>query len=131
MRRKLNILLTSTVVLVISYYSLRPQALGNGPGGGNTQFLHFLAYTVLAVSFLPYLHDRSRGYYISFLLAFIFGFSIELIQTQVPTRFFSLEDIAVNLLGSSLILLDVRSRYFEELLQLEGRILSEVEEFLP
>ncbi|MFN3405127.1 MAG: VanZ family protein [Cytophagaceae bacterium] len=67
---------------------------------------HFLIFLFFAWLIGNSFHKESRSLILnrkpktySFLLAFIYGISIELIQSMIPDRSFELEDIAANTAG--------------------------------
>ncbi|MFB6100662.1 MAG: VanZ family protein [Candidatus Nanohalobium sp.] len=104
MRKKLNLLGLIAVSAFIAYKSLAPVPAGK-PATGFVP-LHFLAYAVLGGAFLINLHDRDRMYLEAFAAAFFFGFGIELIQGTLSYRFFGWNDVLMNFLGASVVLLD-------------------------
>lgn len=128
MRKKLNLLIVSSVMILISYYSIRPPSVSRPGGGGSTLPLHFLAYFGLSAAFLLHLHDNRKGHITAVLASFCFGLLMELVQTQVPHRFFSYEDLLMNLLGASVVMLDHRSRMVTELIEKEDRLLEALEQ---
>lgn len=123
MRKKLNLVLTGTVIGVIAFYSLRP---GSSVNIDSSLFpaMHLLAYFGLAGSFLLHFHDTRKGHFLAAGLAFSFSLLMEFLQIPVAGRSFSLYDITVNLLGSSLVILDHRSSLITELIELEDRLIQ-------
>ena len=131
MRKKINLIITLSAILIISYYSLKPSGVSSGvPGSSSTTFLHLAAYFALAGSFLLHLHDNRKGHISALFISFCFGLIIELLQTQVDGRFFSFKDIAVNFAGASLVMLDHRSKIITEVIEIEDRFLEKLERTL-
>ncbi|MFB6208745.1 MAG: VanZ family protein [Candidatus Nanohaloarchaea archaeon] len=98
MRKKLNLIIISAVAGLISYYSLRPVETVPGTGGAtNFTILHFLAYFALGGAVLLHVHDNTKGHLIAAFSAFSFGLAMEVIQTQIPSRYFSYHDLAIKL----------------------------------
>ena len=129
MRKKLNYILTPTILIVITYYSLKPQGL-SAPGTGSSKPLHLVAYLALSTSIMLNLYGRKYSHTSAVFLATVYGFLIELIQLQLPTRFFRYEDILLNFLGSGLILMDFRKTISGLVIDFEEKILEEFGRFL-
>lgn len=125
MRQKLNLAGVALIGAVILRRSTITYSGGAGGGGAHlTVLLHFLAYFGLAAALLVFFHDTQRGILESVLVASLFGLAVEIIQLQVPTRFFSLKDIATNVAGASLVLLDHRIDAVTEVVRLEDRVIE-------
>lgn len=106
MRDKINLGIALSVMAVISYYSLKPSSAVNPGTGGMFPVLHFLAYLGLSSVLLLYLHEKNNAVAIAAFSAFLFGLSMELLQTQISGRFFTFKDLAINLSGASAVALD-------------------------
>lgn len=126
MRSYLNLGIVLSVAGVIAYYSLAP--VPSGPYDTTvidlTLVYHFAAYFGLAAALLLYFHDTTKGHVEAMLVAALFGASLELTQLQLPSRYFSLTDMGINLLGASLIFLDHRSRLVTRIIRIEDSILA-------
>lgn len=127
MRNKLNAGLAAGVILVISYYSLKPGSAVNPSTGSMFPILHLLAYFGLAGAFLLNLNDRNRNYIIAIFSAFTFGLLMELMQTQITGRFFTYQDLVINLVGASIILTDSKLGLADYFIQLEGRFIEKID----
>lgn len=128
MRKRLNLGLVVIIAGAITFFSLTP---GGGQYGGTsavTELYHAVAYFALAAALLLYFHDTTKGHVEAVMVAVLFGTGIELTQAFLPSRFFSLADIAMNTMGASVIFLDHRSRIVTHVINTEERLL---ERFMP
>lgn len=107
MRQRLNQLLLGIGTVGIVFFSVID------PGTGARSVLtpvaplaHLVAYFCLAAGVLVVLHDTRRGHAEAILAAAVFGLGMELVQGWLPYRTFGWDDVAVNAIGASLILLD-------------------------
>lgn len=123
MRERLNLLLLAAVASTITYFSFISIEAGAAPGG-TFSFLHLAAYFGLASAFLLKFHDTKRGHVEAFLAAGLFGLGIEIFQYGIPYRAFTLQDVAMNFLGASIVLLDHRVELVTEIVELEDRMLE-------
>ncbi|MFB6191620.1 MAG: VanZ family protein [Candidatus Nanohaloarchaea archaeon] len=130
MKRRLNLAAALGTAATISYLSLAP-IFSSGPPGTGLGFSlftlgHFAAY--LALAFSTGLYLRGRGTRNSTLLAVAaavaFGASLEVMQGQLPYRFFGYDDMVYNLTGASLLLLDRSGRLQDFVLETESRVLE-------
>jgi len=65
--------------------------------------LHAMAYVSLGVlSYWTFRPDGAKRSIVAFLVAFIYSLVLETLQLFVPGRFFSISDIAVNLVACTL-----------------------------
>lgn len=126
-RSKLNLAGALTIGFFITYMSLQPMTTG-GPGGPtpNGFVLHALAYFVFAAALMSYLHDTESGHLKAVLLSALFGFGIELVQSQLSYRFFAWNDVLANLMGASILLLDHRIELVGDLVRLEDRLIDSI-----
>lgn len=89
-------------IILLTYLSLRPVS-GDGRGAVIAWLLHIFAYlglgVLVAVSFPGRFEDRRIR---SIVEVALFGLCIEIIQLVMPTRTFSVIDIAMNGIGASL-----------------------------
>lgn len=125
MREKLNLGLAAAAFATVAYMSFR-SSTGAPPAGGQgfRLLLHGFAYFGLAAASLLYFHDTDRGVVEAFVAAVAFGTAIELLQGQVPYRYFSWADIAANTAGASLVLLDHRVEAVTAAIELEDRAIE-------
>lgn len=104
--RWLAVALVAGVVLFASV--TRPAGVGGalGPFGvlGIDKYLHALAYAALAGTLAYALADApvERVAVVVFLAAVGFGLGVELVQSALPYRTFSLRDAAANAVGATL-----------------------------
>jgi VanZ family protein len=122
-RKKLNLLGLATVISIVTYFSIRPLP-GTSSGGASIIPLHLIAYFVLAAAFLVNFHDTTRGHIEAVSAAFVFGLLLEMMQLNLPSRYFSFHDMGMNLLGASIILLDHRIGVVTELVEVEDRLIE-------
>ena len=90
-----------------SWFALTPHPVDLPDGPQMDKWAHLATYVVLA--FLADISWPQRKFDLrkwGFLLAY--GLAIELIQSQVPNRMFSLADIAANATGIALYVFPVR-----------------------
>lgn len=125
MREKFNLLLLAAVASTITYFSVVSIEASGAPGG-TFSFLHLSAYFGLAAAFLLKFHDTDRGHLEAFLAAGMFGLAIEIIQYGIPYRAFTLQDVGINFLGASVVLLDQRVKLVTEIVAMEDRVLEAV-----
>ncbi len=123
MRKKLNLLGLAAVISIVTYFSIRPLP-GTSSGGTGLLPLHFMAYFVLAAAFLVNFYDTTKGHIEAVSAAFFFGLLLELMQLNIPSRYFSFQDIGMNLVGASLVLLDHRLSIVTELVEVEDRVIE-------
>lgn len=127
MRDKFNLLSVLGLTIIISYLSLTQSPGGGSEGPGFLAIgFHLFAYFFLAGSLVLYFHNREIGYFGSVLIAGSFGLLMELGQTQIPTRVFSYNDLIINFLGASMIALDSKLGLENRIVDLEDRILREL-----
>ncbi|WEL19151.1 VanZ family protein [Candidatus Nanohalococcus occultus] len=124
MRTKINAAFLLAVAATITYFST-VSLNSSGAPSGTFSLLHLTAYFGLSAAFLLYFHDTRRGHLEAVLAAGAFGLGIELIQSTIPYRSFSFEDIAVNFLGASIVLLDHRIGAVSKAIEVEDKILEE------
>ena len=85
-------------LVVVTYLSLTPQPPGLPDVPMSDKLAHFGTYAVLA--FLVDASWPERGFTREKWLAlFTYGLLIELLQAQIPNRFFSIADLAANMAG--------------------------------
>lgn len=125
MRKRVNLLLAVAVALTITYFSLISIS-GSAVPDGTFSFLHLAAYFGLAGALMLYFHDTDRGHFEAFLASGLFGLTIELVQLGIPYRSFTPQDVAINFLGASIVLLDHRVKLVTEVVELEDRVLEAV-----
>ncbi|WP_414836807.1 VanZ family protein [Candidatus Nanohalococcus occultus] len=123
-RTKVNAGFLVAVAGVITYFSTVSLNSAGAPSG-TFSFLHLAAYFGLGAAFLLYFHDTRRGHLEAVAAAGVFGLGIELVQSTIPYRSFSFEDIAVNFLGASIVLLDHRIGAVSKAIEVEDKILEE------
>ena len=123
MRKKLNLLGLAAVISIVTYFSIRPLP-GTSSGGASIIPLHLIAYFVLAAAFLVNFHDTTKGHIEAVSVAFFFGLLLELMQLNLPSRYFSFHDIGMNLLGASIVLLDQRIGVLTEFVEVEERVIE-------
>jgi VanZ family protein len=119
-RKKLNLLGLAAVISIVTYFSVRPLP---GTSGGSIIPLHLIAYFVLAAAFLINFHDTTKGHIEAVSAAFLFGFFLELVQLNFPSRHFSLHDLVMNFLGASIIMLNHRVEIVSKAVELEDRMI--------
>ncbi len=89
---------------VVAYMSLKSQYPGIVRGFFDvvgSVFLHLIAYLGLTLLFFWSLRRRRlSGFFLAFLLSFLYGFLLEVAQIWVPGRSFSGGDLLVNFLGA-------------------------------
>lgn len=101
--------LVAAIALVIfanSILFVTPAPPGAEPGPFWDKKLHFAAYAVFAAS-IAYATARSAyeqrtRWLVVVGLAMIYGISIELLQAQLPDRYFSYADLLANAIGAIL-----------------------------
>lgn len=125
MRQKLNLVGIGAITTFITYKSTTKLTAAPGQDIGLSMLmLHGIAYFGLAAALLVYLHDTERGHLEAILIAAVAGLGIELIQMQLPYRFFSVTDILANTAGASLILLDYNAIVTSRIVRFEDRVLE-------
>ncbi len=128
MRQRLNGLTVLTIAGVITYYSIRPVPTGPYEPSGFSYMpyvYHVVAYVVLAAALLLYFHDTRKGHIEAVMAAAVFGAVIETVQYGLPSRYFSIADMTVNLAGAALVMLDHRSVVVTQVIQTEDRLLEQ------
>jgi VanZ family protein len=89
-------------LLILTYLSLRPVS-GDGRGAAVAWILHIIAYlglgVLVAISFPQRFEQRRIR---SIVEVALFGLAIEVIQLVMPTRTFSIIDIAMNGIGAGI-----------------------------
>lgn len=121
MRERINQIGLITVIAVIGYGSLTagtPVSAGGLP-------IHFLAYFVLASAFLVNFHDTKKGHLEAMIASGVIALGLEVIQSFLAFRTFSLIDFAVSFAGASLITLDHHIGAVTWFVELEDRLLEE------
>ncbi|MFB6203748.1 MAG: VanZ family protein [Candidatus Nanohaloarchaea archaeon] len=126
MRKRINQAAVLTTAGVIAGLSLTRVSGAAGNSTGLFPVLHFLAYFGLAASLLVYFHDTERGHLEAFLAAAGFGLLLELVQSFLPYRSFSLLDITANLAGAAVVMLDHRSRAVTAVVRCEDRLIEKI-----
>lgn len=89
-------------IILLTYLSLRPVS-GDGRGAAVAWALHVIAYLglgVLVAFSFPGRFEQRRVR--SIVEVVLFGLTIELVQLVMPTRTFSVIDIAMNGIGAAL-----------------------------
>ena len=101
----------SVLLVLILYLSLIPlQGTSTAKGKPKIDknlFYHIIAYSFLSILFFRALNNsrfKIKAMALSFVLAFSYGLITELLQLLTTSRYFSFQDIAVNFLGSCIIL---------------------------
>ena len=91
-----------------------------GAPGIDASMLHVPAYFLLAALFLRiFPAERGRAFLFAILFSTAYGLFIEAFQFLLPWRFFSLQDIALNLVGSCLVCVFIPAR-LRRLLMIPG-----------
>ena len=89
---------------VVAYMSLKSHYPGMVQGifdMAGSVFLHLIAYLGLTLLFFWSLRRRHlSGFFLAFLLSFLYGFLLEVAQIWVPGRSFSGGDLLANFLGA-------------------------------
>lgn len=128
MRQRVNLVLVLAIAGVIAYFSVRPlPAASYSAGGLNIALLyHAFAYFALAGALLLYVHDTMKGHAEAVAAAVLFGAGLELVQGQLPGRYFAITDMLVNTAGASLVLLDHRVAAVSWIVEKEDALLEQV-----
>lgn len=113
-------LLVASIITYFSVVSLDSSATGRF----SFSFLHLAAYFGLSAAFLVYFHDTQKGHLEAVLAAGLFGLGIEILQYGIPYRAFTFQDVAVNFIGASIVLLDHRIKLVTEIVAVEDKILE-------
>lgn len=86
------------LLVIVTYLSLTPQPPGLPDVPMSDKLAHFGIYIVLA--FLVDASWPDQGFTrMKWLSLLIYGVLIELLQSQIPNRFFSIADLAANMAG--------------------------------
>ena len=94
-------LLLGLALLIATWFALTPQPVGLPQVPFADKWAHIATYLLLA--FLADASWPEREFDLSkWALLLGYGLLIELIQSQIPTRFFSLADLAANAAGIAL-----------------------------
>lgn len=115
-RRSKILFKTALVVytVILTYYSLIPQSVGDVPTAGFSMYdLHLMVYlgmSILALLSFPESVPSSTLFVLSSVFAY--GFAIEIVQIPIPGRFFSWYDVLMNGVGSFLPFLAVNSTIY-------------------
>lgn len=88
--------ITIFILIVITYYSLKPPTTHNLPT--NDKLGHFLAYSTLSFHLLL-LYSTKKNRILAILFAVSYGLLMELIQGFIPGRQSSFYDILANTSG--------------------------------
>ena len=120
MRKTVNLTALTLIGLTVAYFSLN----STGFLGLPSLPLHLTGYFLLAGAALINFHNTTKGHLEAIATAFIFGLLLELLQTQIPSRTFSIIDLAVNLTGASLILVETRFKTVHRFIELEDKIIE-------
>lgn len=111
MRKGLLLLLWLLIVLILSVIPIAETDVGPK---GIDKFIHFMIYGITASLFWEFLYDKIGGHriigIISVVAASLYGLLIEMIQSLLPYRSFSISDIIANFLGAviSVTILNIR-----------------------
>lgn len=125
MRQKLNLGIVVTIASLITYLSLRPVP-GSVGNYVDDFIIHLGGYFLLAGALLIYFHDTKRGHLEAIIVAAGLGLGIELLQSQIPYRYYGTDDVVANTIGASLVFLDHRSRIVTRIIEMEDRFLERI-----
>ncbi len=103
--KKYNLYLILTLILIIAIFIL---SVIPTKGGTKTSSInaHFIAYFTLSILITLYILDKYPKL-IGPISASLYGFLIEIAQYFIPYRYFSLEDILLNLFASFIALIPI------------------------
>ena len=99
----------AVLLVIASILPIPSGGIGGGGGGegsvvslsiGLTDPFHFVGYAVLAALATQLTGRALSGLFLAVVGAVVFGFGIELLQTQIPWRTFAWRDVGVNAVGA-------------------------------
>lgn len=125
MRDYLNISIVISILAMISYLSLSPISAPS-KGLPVSYIAHFGMYFSLAGALLVYFHEKDHSHLDAVLLAGMTGLFLELIQSQIGYRTFSLQDVMINFIGAGLILVEQRVPVVHQVIMLEDDFLEKI-----
>ena len=120
MRKYINFTALIAVAATVAYFSLNTTGFFGLPSPP----LHFTGYFLLAGAALINFHNTTKGHLEAVTAAFIFGAIIEIVQSQIPSRTLSMTDMAVNLAGASLIMIETRFKTVHKIIELEDKTIE-------
>ena len=125
MRDYLNIPIVISILAMVSYMSLSP--ISTPSTGLPTSYIaHFGMYFSLAGALLIYFHDKEHTHLDAVFLAGMTGLFLELVQSQIGYRTFSLQDVAINFTGAGLILAEQKVPVVHQVVMVEDDFLKKI-----